>query len=79
MVCYYNFSSAASANALDGSSAHLIIWIHHIHVAGGASGPATMIAVFVLVFVCCGCCRMDSSSLYVEKQYKISLRTRLMG
>jgi hypothetical protein len=67
MVCYYNFSSAASANALDGLSAHSIIWIHHIHVAGGASGPATMVAV------CCGCCRTDSSLSYVQTGTKLTL------
>jgi hypothetical protein len=45
MVCYFNFSSAAMANALDGSPEHSFKWIHHIHVAGGAS----MVAVFVCV------------------------------
>ena len=49
MVCYYFFSSAASANTLDGSPVHSIIWIQHIHVAGGVSGPATMVVAFVPV------------------------------
>jgi hypothetical protein len=59
MIFYANSSSAASANALDGLPTHSIVWIHQIHVAGGASGSATMVVVFVPVFVCCGCCCTD--------------------
>jgi hypothetical protein len=64
----YNSSSAASAKT---------VWIHHIHVAGGASCSATMVAVCVPVFVCCGCCPTDSSFLYVKKWYKITFSMRL--
>ncbi len=51
MIWYYNSSSTALANALDGSPARSIVWIHHILIAGVASGSATMVAVFVSV--CC--------------------------
>jgi hypothetical protein len=51
MLCYDNSSSAASANALDGSSAHSIVWNHQLHIAGFASDSTTMVAVFVAVVV----------------------------
>ena len=56
-------------NALDRSSAHSIMWMHQLYVAGGASGSATMVAVFVLVLVCCGFASLVSS-LYVENGTK---------
>ncbi len=51
MIWYYNSSSTASANALDGSPAHSIVWIHQILVAGVTSSSLTMVAVFAAV--CC--------------------------
>jgi hypothetical protein len=51
MIWYYNSSSTSSANALDGLLGHSIVLIHQIHVAGVASGSATMVAVFATV--CC--------------------------
>ncbi len=36
---------------MDGSPARSIVWDHQLHVAGGASGLATMVAVFLEVVV----------------------------
>ncbi len=54
MVCYVNSSSATSPNTMDGSAARWIVWIHQLHLAGEEGDLATMVAVFLLVLVCCG-------------------------
>ena len=38
-------------NTLDGPPMHLIVWNNQLHVAGGASCSATMVAMFVAVVV----------------------------
>jgi hypothetical protein len=55
---YFNFSVTTiflqpvpSPNLSARSPVHWIVWIDQILVAGGASGSATMVAVFVAV--CC--------------------------
>ena len=50
MVCYINFISPTSPT-MDESTARSIVWDHQLHVAGGASGLATMAAVFLEVVV----------------------------
>ncbi len=53
MVCYVIFLSPTLPNTMDGSPARWIMWIHQhqLHVAGGVSGSATMVAVFLEVVV----------------------------
>ncbi len=51
MVCYVIFLSPTSPNTMDGSTACSIVWDHQLRVAGGASGLATMVAVFLEVVV----------------------------
>jgi hypothetical protein len=51
MVCYVNFLSPTSLNTTDESTARSIVWDHKLHVAGGASGLATMVVVFLEVVV----------------------------
>ncbi len=76
MGFYYNSSSAALANALDRLPFHSMR-INHLRVAGGTSGLATMVMVFVPVIVCCDCCCMDLSLSYVKKWYNITSSIRL--
>jgi hypothetical protein len=49
MVCYVNFLSATSPDAMDGSPARSIALIHQLHVAEEEGGSATMVAVFLPV------------------------------
>jgi hypothetical protein len=51
MLYYDNHSFATLPNALDGSPTHLIVRNNQLHVAGGVSGSATMVTVFVAVVV----------------------------
>jgi hypothetical protein len=66
--------AAASANPLDGSLAHWIVQIHQIHAAWRANGSATMVGIFIALFVGCGGWFRDlTSSLYVKKYQEITL------
>jgi hypothetical protein len=56
---------------MDGSPARSIVPNHQLHVAGEEGGSATMVAVFLPVFSCCG---WLSLLLYVEKWYKMAIR-----
>ncbi len=53
-------------------------WIHQIHAAGGVDGSTTMVVVFVVcLFVVVCCCRWTcdiTSSLYVKRYERITLR-----
>ena len=51
MVCYGNYLSQTLLNPLDRSPARWIVLILQLHVTGGVSGSATMVAVFVPVVV----------------------------
>ena len=51
-LCYNNFSSRTLPNTLDRSPEHSIEWNYQLHVAGGASNLATMVAV--IFGSCCG-------------------------
>ena len=68
------FSTAASANPLDGSPARWIVQICQIHAAGRANGSATMVGDFIaLLWVVVDWLVMSSSS-YVENYEEITLR-----
>jgi hypothetical protein len=69
---YYSiFSVTALANPLDGSPARWIGQIHQIHAAGRAYGSATMVGVFIALFVGCGGWSRDvTSSSYVKSTRK---------
>jgi hypothetical protein len=56
---------------MDGSPAHSIVPNHQLHVAGEEGGSATMVAVFLPFFLCCG---WLSHLSYVEKWYEMAVR-----
>jgi hypothetical protein len=69
------FSAAALTNPLDGSPERWIGQIHQIHAIEGANGSATMVTIFIALFVVCGGWTRDiTSSVYVEKYQEISLQ-----
>jgi hypothetical protein len=51
MVFYDIFLSATSSDTMDGSPARSIALIHQLHVAGEEGGSATMVAVFLPIFL----------------------------
>jgi hypothetical protein len=51
MIYYRIPSSATSPNTMDGSPARWIVPNHQLHVAGEEGSLATMVAVFLPVFV----------------------------
>ncbi len=50
------------------------VWIHWIHATGGVSGSITMVVVFVGCLCCCGWTRDVTSSSYVKRYERITLR-----
>jgi hypothetical protein len=49
MIYYCNSLSATLPDAMDGSHACWIVWIHQLHIAGEEGSSATMVAVFLPV------------------------------
>jgi hypothetical protein len=68
------FSAAASANPLAGSPARWIVRIHQIHAAGRVNSSATMVRVFIALFVVCGWFHDITSSSYVENVVVMNLK-----
>ncbi len=69
-----NPSTAASERTWARPPATWMVWIHWIYAAGGASGSITMVVVFVGCLQCCGWTRDVTSSSYVKRYERITLR-----
>ncbi len=74
---YQNPLTAALKQTWARPPATRTVWIHWIHAAGGASGSITMVVVFDGCLCCCGWTRDVTSSSYVKKGTKITLRLGL--